>query len=67
MSETAEQRDKFELELDRQKEILQACQASKNLTSCLSCEQIFECETRKNYVDAAYASMSKGDSGGFDF
>lgn len=64
--ETA-QKDKFELELEKQKEILLSCQASKNLVSCFNCEQIFECQTRKDYVDAAYNSMSKGDTGGFDF
>lgn len=69
MSEALEtaQKDKFELELERQTQILQSCQANNGLNSCLNCEKIFECETRKNYVDAVYFSMSKGDSGGFDF
>ena len=61
------QKDEFELELDRQREILQACQREKGLNSCFACEAIFECKTRKNYVDAVYSSMSKGDGGGFDF
>ena len=61
------QKDEFELELDRQREILQACQREKGLSSCFSCEVMFECKTRKNYVDAVYSSMSKGDGGGFDF
>ena len=61
------QKDEFELELDRQREILQACQREKGLNSCFSCEAMFECKTRKNYVDAVYSSMSKGDGGGFDF
>ena len=63
----ATQKDEFELELDRQREILQACQREKGLNSCLACEAMFECKTRKNYVDAVYSSMSKGDGGGFDF
>ena len=61
------QKDEFELELDRQREILQACQREKGLSSCFACETMFECKTRKNYVDAVYSSMSKGDGGGFDF
>ena len=61
------QKDEFELELDRQREILQACQREKGLNSCFTCEAMFECKTRKNYVDAVYSSMSKGDGGGFDF
>ncbi|WP_298056310.1 hypothetical protein [uncultured Campylobacter sp.] len=61
------QKDEFELELDRQREILQACQSEKGLSSCFACEAMFECKTRKNYVDAVYSSMSKGDGGGFDF
>ena len=60
-------KDEFELELDRQREILQACQREKGLNSCFACEAMFECKTRKNYVDAVYSSMSKGDGGGFDF
>ena len=63
----AAKKDEFELELDRQREILQACQREKGLNSCFACEAIFECKTRKNYVDAVYSSMSKGDGGGFDF
>lgn len=61
------QKDEFELELERQREILQACQSEKGLSSCFACEAMFECKTRKNYVDAVYSSMSKGDGGGFDF
>ena len=63
----AAQKDEFELELDRQREILQACQREKGLSSCFACDAMFECKTRKNYVDAVYSSMSKGDGGGFDF
>ena len=63
----AAQKDECELELDRQRKILQACQREKGLNSCFACETMFECKTRKNYVDAVYSSMSKGDGGGFDF
>ena len=61
------QKDEFELELERQREILRACQREKGLNSCFACEAMFECKTRKNYVDAVYSSLSKGDGGGFDF
>lgn len=60
-------KDKFELELEKQAQILKICQTDRQISSCLNCELIFDCKTRKDYVDAAYASMSKGDSGGFDF
>ena len=61
------QKDEFELELERHRETLQTCQSEKGLNSCFACEAMFECKTRKNYVDAVYISMSKGDGGGFDF
>jgi len=51
----------------RYRGFLQACQNSRGLISCLNCDEIFACPTRKNYVDAVYSSMSKGDGGGFDF
>lgn len=66
MSE-AVKRDQFELELDEKTKILKSCQQSKNMQSCMNCEQFFECQTRKIYVSAAYNSMRKGQSGGFDF
>ncbi|EEO8735241.1 hypothetical protein QBY36_001480 [Campylobacter coli] len=65
MSET---RDEFEQDLDKKKEILSSCQSSKGLKSCYNCDEIFNCSTRKDYVDAVYNSMSKGKTeGGFDF
>ena len=63
----APQKEEFELALARKREIFQACQREKELSSCFACEAVFECKTRKNYVDAVYSSMSKGDGGGFDF
>ncbi|AJC87672.1 hypothetical protein CINS5915_01055 [Campylobacter insulaenigrae] len=64
MSET---KDEFEQILDLKKKELCACQARKNLKSCLPCSMIFECSLRKEYVEAVYKSMSKGKEGGFDF
>ncbi|MGP1561524.1 MAG: hypothetical protein ACTTIC_05480 [Helicobacteraceae bacterium] len=59
--------DAFEEDLERQLAALKDCQEQKKFASCLKCETIFECKTRKNYVEAVYKSMNKGNQGGFDF
>lgn len=59
--------DKFELVLKEKSEILLNCQKEKNFKSCSECDKILDCEIRKKYVNAVYESMSKGDTGGFDF
>ncbi|MDR3347478.1 MAG: hypothetical protein LBN32_02580 [Helicobacteraceae bacterium] len=59
--------DAFEQKLVERKETLKNCQTDKQTNSCLQCEQFFQCEIRKAYVSAVYASMNKGGSGGFDF
>lgn len=46
---------------------LKQCQSSKNLQSCLKCPTLFTCDIRRQYVKAAYESMSKGQEGAFDF
>jgi len=46
---------------------LKECQKKLNFKSCLNCEKLFDCEIRKEYIDAVYKSMSKGQSGGFEF
>jgi hypothetical protein len=46
-----EEKDKFEVYLDEMIEKLQACQREK----------------AHEYVQAVYNSMSKGDTGGFEF
>ena len=46
---------------------LKDCQNNLQLKSCFDCEKLFDCEIRKNYVNAVYSSMSKGQSGGFEF
>jgi hypothetical protein len=61
------QKDRFELEMDNKKEILQNCQSDKGLNSCFNCNELFNCQIRKDYVDAVYNSMSKGNVGDFDF
>ncbi|MDX9813087.1 MAG: hypothetical protein WC144_02295 [Sulfurimonas sp.] len=59
--------DEFELKLDEMLKKLHECQNSKNLTSCLGCEKLLDCELRDEYIKAVYDSMSKGDTGGFEF
>ena len=59
--------DKFELYLDEMIEKVQSCQKEKTLQSCSSCELYLSCELRSDYVKAVYNSMSKGDTGGFEF
>jgi len=65
-----EQLDAFELVLKQKAKILQECQEQKERKSCTGCELFFDCETRKEYVNSCYNSMSKGNTGsdgGFDF
>jgi len=62
-----EQKDKFELYLDEMIEKIQACQREKGHKSCSLCEFYLECELRSEYIKAVYNSMSKGDTGGFEF
>ena len=61
------QKDRFELEMDNKKEILQNCQSDKGLNSCFNCNELFNCQIRKDYVAAVYNSMSKGNVGDCDF
>jgi len=62
-----EQKDKFEFCLDEMIQKLQACQHEKSHKSCSTCEHYFGCELREEYVKAVYNSMSKGETGGFEF
>jgi len=59
--------DKYKEKLSQAKKDLKNCQLNLNLKSCLNCEKLLNCEIRKKYVDAVYDSMSKGQSGGFEF
>jgi|FLOH01.1.fsa_nt_gi hypothetical protein len=63
----SKQPDKFELFLDEMLLKLQKCQEEKSHKSCSACEDYFTCELRHDYVKAVYNSMSKGDTGGFEF
>ena len=59
--------DKFEIYLDEMIVKLQDCQKNKNLKSCSLCESFLKCELRDEYIKAVYNSMSKGQTGGFEF
>ena len=63
----SEEKDKFELHLDEMITKIQNCQKEKTLTSCSVCEHYITCELRADYVKAVYNSMSKGETGGFEF
>ena len=62
-----ESKNKFEIYLDEILKKLQDCQVEKSHKSCSLCEHYFGCEVREEYVKAVYNSMSKGDTGGFEF
>ena len=59
--------DKFEIHLNEMITKLHNCQNEKNMKTCSDCEHYFSCELRTDYVKAVYNSMSKGDTGGFEF
>jgi len=62
-----QEKDKFELYLDEMIQKVQKCQEEKAKESCSLCELYLECELRDEYIKAVYNSMSKGDTGGFEF
>ncbi|SFV64939.1 hypothetical protein MNB_SV-6-1442 [hydrothermal vent metagenome] len=59
--------DKWELALEDKIIEIKECQNDKDLKSCLGCDKLNDCELRDSYVKAVYESMSKGESGGFEF
>ncbi|WP_321778324.1 hypothetical protein [Sulfurimonas sp.] len=59
--------DKFELHLDEMIKELQACQKENNLKTCSICEKYLTCKLRNDYIKSVYNSMSKGETGGFEF
>ena len=59
--------DRYEEDLEAALQAVKACQENLKLESCMQCDKIFECTIRKTYVVAVYNSMSKGQSGGFEF
>ena len=63
----AEEIDKYKENLANATKKLKECQTNLGFKSCFDCKQLFDCEIRKEYIDAVYKSMSKGQSGGFEF
>lgn len=59
--------ERFEVKLDDMIGTLKACQRKQELESCLRCAKLIGCDVRKAYVSAVYDSMSKGETGGFEF
>jgi len=59
--------EKYKEKLSQAKKDLEKCQQNLQLKSCLNCKKLLDCEIRKKYIDAVYNSMSKGQSGGFEF
>ncbi len=59
--------DRFEQRLDETMLSMQSCQKEKNVSSCSECDQFIGCAVRKEYIQAVYDSMSKGETGGFEF
>jgi len=67
MQNTNTNLDKFEIHLDEMVLKLQNCQIEKKLKSCSICENYLNCELRRDYIKSVYNSMSKGETGGFEF
>ncbi|ADR34074.1 hypothetical protein Sulku_1412 [Sulfuricurvum kujiense DSM 16994] len=57
----------YEERLDAAMNDLQECQQVQNVSSCYVCEKCIGCEIRTKYIRSVYESMSKGETGGFDF
>ena len=57
----------FEQRLDEAMQKMLKCQNEHNVKSCSSCEHFLECEVRRAYIKTVYDSMSKGETGGFEF
>ena len=59
--------DEWELELKKQKKLLQAHMKKLGITSEMDCPDFPNCKVQEKYVEAVYNSMSKGAGGGFEF
>lgn len=65
MSETI--LDEWQIILVQKKDELESCQTEKQVTSCMKCDKLLDCEIRDAYIKAVYDSMSKGKGGGSEF
>lgn len=59
--------DIYEQKLDEMVIEVESCQEQKGFESCSKCEKYIGCELRNRYIMAVYDSMSKGQTGGFEF
>lgn len=59
--------DKFEQHLEEMLLKLQDCQKEHGLKTCSDCDKFLDCELRADYTKSVYNSMSKGETGGFEF
>jgi len=59
--------DEWELELKKQKKLLEAHMKEMGITSEMDCPNFPNCPVQEKYVEAVYNSMSKGAGGGFEF
>jgi len=59
--------DEWQIILAQKQVLLEKCQKEQQLSSCLKCEKLLDCEVRDAYIKAVYDSMSKGKGGGFEF
>ena len=59
--------DEWELELQKQRKLLEAHMKELGITSAMECPDFPNCPVQEKYVQAVYNSMSKGAGGGFEF
>lgn len=59
--------DEFEEKLEKSTIKLQKCQENHKSNSCMYCDEFINCETRLEYVFDVHNSMSKAQSGSFEF
>lgn len=67
MQEENRPKDKWQLSLDAEIDLLKECQKKHNLNTCMMCSKILDCEIRDKYIKIVYESMNKGSGGGFEF
>ena len=61
-------KDKYELELDKKFIELRECQDSKDIDSCIKCNDEYRgCLLRLDYVKSVYSSLAKDKEGNFEF
>ena len=59
--------DEWQIIMGQKKTLLEKCQIEQQVSSCMKCDKILECDVRDSYIKAVYDSMSKGAGGGFEF